>query len=229
MRDRVNMKSPFQTLFTRTGLVRMVIIGLCGGAGAICLQNALAQTSSYAVIEIQGTVLPSRLNTFGDIARKAFDPASGEGRATTWSNGRRRRLSKFVGGDYTTASAMNDAGQVVGAGNTSNSVVPFVWTSGQGLRRIALLPGDNCGQAAAINRYGHVAGYSSGPDGKRAFLWRRGNNVRNLGTLSGGNYSSASDVNDSDDVVGKSDSPDGDRAVLWTSTGEMIDLGTLPG
>jgi probable HAF family extracellular repeat protein len=229
MRDRLNFKPPLHTVSARAGLVRAIILGLCIGVGVILSQNAPAEGSSYAIVEIQGAVIPRRLNNFGDVAGKAFDPASGEGQATTWSHGRRRLLGKFVGGDYSAASAINDTGQVVGDGNTSNSVVPFLWMSARGLRRIALLPGDNCGQAIAINRYGHVVGYSSGPDGKKAFLWRRGNDIRGLGILSGGNYSTASDVNDSDDAVGTSGSVNGDRAVLWTSTGDMIDLGTLPG
>lgn len=195
-------------------------------------QEAFGQGNVYAVSELPGANVPRRLNNLGDVAGKAADPATGEGRATTWSHGglRRKILGKLAGGDYSSASGINDGGQVAGSANISSSVVPFLWIAGNGFRRIPLLPGDNGGQAQAINRHGHVVGYSSGASGKRAFLWRQGNNnARDLGVLAGGNYSSASDINDADDVVGTSGTATGDHAVLWTSAGETIDLGTLPG
>ena len=200
--------------------VSLLIATLSMIAGVPVLQEAFGQGIMYTVSELSGASVPCRLNNSGDVAGRTADPATGEGRATTWSHGgqRRRILGKLQGGDYSSASGINDMGQVVGAGNTSNSVVPFLWMSGHGFRRIALLPGDNAGQAQAVNRYGHVTGYSSGANGKRGFLWTRGNNVRDLGVLPGGTYSSASDVNDADEVVGVSGSMAGDRAVLWTST-----------
>jgi probable HAF family extracellular repeat protein len=199
--------------------------------GAMSSHTGWAQGNTYDVLQLSGASVPFGLNNWGDVAGKEADSATGETRAATWQHGglRRRSLGKLAGGDYSSASAINDSGQVVGAGNTSDSCVPFLWMSGNGFRRVPLLRGDNCGQAVAINRYGHVIGYSSGPNGKKAFLWRGGNNIQSLSALPGGSYSRASGVNDSDTVVGVSDSMDGDRAVLWTSSGNLIDLGTLPG
>ena len=188
----------------RNKFVFLLIINAVVASTTAFSVHAVAQTASYTISEIQGAVVPCRLNNVGDIAGRVLDHATGEGRAATWHHGNLRRtvLGKLAGGDYSSASAVNDAGQVVGNGNTSNSVVPFLWTPGNGFRRIPLLPGDNCGQTVAINRYGHLSGYSSGANGKRAFLWKRGNQIRSLEILPGGGYSSASDVNDSDDVVG---------------------------
>jgi probable HAF family extracellular repeat protein len=210
----------------------LLIIALLGAiAELVSSRQTLAQTIVYTVSELS-TGVPCRLNNFGDVAGKGGDSPSGETLATIWNRGNSRHpkhLGKLHGGEYSSASGINDAGEVAGEANTAESVVPFVWTPSGGLRRSPLLAGDNCGQAFGINRHGHVVGYSSGPNGKRAFLWTRGWHVRNLGILPGGNYSSAADINDSDEIAGTSGSAAGDRAVLWTTNGNILDLGTLPG
>jgi probable HAF family extracellular repeat protein len=194
-------------------------------------EHTLAQTTAYRVSELSAAGVPYRLNNLGDVAGRAGDSSSGENRATIWNHGSLRpaNLGTLGSGEYTSASGINDAGEVVGAANIAKSIVPFVWTPTTGLRRIPLLPGDNCGQAFGINNYSHVAGYSSGPKGRKAFLWTRSAGVHDLGVLPGGNYSSACDINDLDEVAGTSGSTAGDRAVLWTKTGDVRDLGTLPG
>jgi probable HAF family extracellular repeat protein len=194
-------------------------------------EHTLAQTTAYTVSELSAAGVPCRLNNLGDVAGKDGDSPSGETQATIWNHGRSRpkHLGKLHGGEYSSASSINDAGEVAGEANTAESIVPFVWTPKGVLRRIPLLPGDNCGQVFGINKHGHVAGYSSGPDGMKAFLCTRSGGVRNLGVLPGGNYSRACDINDSDEVAGTSASATGDRAVLWTKTGDVRDLGTLPG
>ena len=203
-------------------------------AELVSTERSLAQTTVYAVAELSATVngghVPCRLNNLGDIAGRAGSSIPGQTRAMIWTHGtlQSKSLGASLGGEYSSASAINDAGEVVGGANTLNSIVPFIWTLGGGLRRVPLLPGDKCGQALSINKYGHVAGYSSGIDGSKAFLWTR-KAVRNLGSLPGGNYSRARAVNDSDEVVGTSASPAGDHAVLWTRIGNVRDLGTLPG
>jgi len=221
-RNKINM----------TGVVAVI---LAVTAGVVTFRETLGDTTGYTVSELFGAGdtgrVPCRLNNLGDVAGRAGDFPSGETRATIWNRGSLRptNLGKLGGGEYSSASGINDAGEVTGAANIAKSIVPFVWTPTGGLQRIPLLPGDNCGQAFGINKYGHVAGYSSGPNGRRAFLWVRSAGVRNLGVLPGGNYSTASDINDFDGVAGTSGSAADDRAVLWTKTGDVRDLGTLPG
>jgi probable HAF family extracellular repeat protein len=211
--------------------ILLIIALLVAIAELVSAERLLAQTTAYTVSELSAGGVPCRLNNLGDVAGRAGDSPSGETRATIWNHGslRRRNLGKLVGGEYSSASGINDAGEVAGAGNIAKSIVPFVWTPAGSFRRIPQLPGDNCGQAFGINKYGNVAGYSSGPNGRRAFLWTRSAGVRNLGVLPGGNYSSACDINDLDEVAGTSGSTAGDRAVLWTATGDVRDLGALPG
>jgi probable HAF family extracellular repeat protein len=213
----------------------LIIALLVGIAGFVPARQTLAQSIAYKVTE-PSTVsnagqVPCRLNNLGDMAGRAGDSLSGKTRATIWNHDslRPRNLGHLAGGEYSSASGINDAGEAAGAANIAKSIVPFVWTSRGGLQRIPLLPGDNCGQAFGINKYGHVAGYSSGPNGSKAFLWTRSAGVRNLGVLLGGNYSRACDINDLDEVAGTSASAAGEHAVLWTKAGNVRDLGTLPG
>ena len=196
--------------------------------------EAFGQTSAYLVTELSSAdagAVPSKLNNLGDMAGRAASAAEGGTRATIWKHSdlKKKHLGELLGGDYSSASAINDAGEVAGVSNTSKAILPFIWTPTGALQRVPLLPGDNCGQANGINKQGHVAGYSSGPNGAKAFLWTRSKGVRNLGVLPGGNYSRTCDINDLDEVAGTSASSTGDHAVLWTKTGNVRDLGTLPG
>src|SRR6266487_4193294 len=223
------MKPQFRrNKINRTSVVTVI---LAVTAGVVTFRETFGETTAYTVSELPVAGVPCRLNNFGDVAGRAGDSPSGEARATLWNHGSLRptNLGNLGGGEYSSISGINDAGEVAGAANTAKSIVPFIWTPTGGLRRIPLLPGDNCGQAFGINKYGNVAGYSSGPNGRKAFLWRRSSGVQNLGVLPGGNYSSACDINDMDEVAGTSASAAGDRAVLWTKTGDARDLGTLPG
>jgi probable HAF family extracellular repeat protein len=213
----------------RINMTSIVTVILAVTAGVVTFRETFGQTTAYTVLELSGAGVPHRLNKLGDVATSAGDSLSGETGAAIWNHGKLKKLGKLAGGEYSSASGINDAGEVAGGANIAKSMVPFGWTPKGGLKRIPLLPGDNCGQAFGINKYGHVAGYSSGPNGRRAFLWTQSAGVHNLGVLPGGNDSRACDINDLDEVAGTSGSPAGDRAVLWTKTGEVRDLGTLPG
>ena len=212
-------------------LTRVVASILALTAGVFFCGQAFGQTTDYTVSELAAGGVPYRLNNLGDIAGRAGESPSGEIRATIWNHGNLRptSLGNLEGGEYSSASGINNTGEVAGAGNIAGSIVPFLWTPGNGFRRIPLLAGDDCGQAVGINRHGHVVGYSSGSTGRKAFLWTRGRNVRNLSPLPDGGYSSACDINDLDEVAGTSGSAAGDRAVVWTPDGDVRDLGTLPG
>ena len=213
------------------------ILGLVLGAATVFSPTrvAFSQTPEYIVTELTGedaAQVPSKLNNLGDIVGRNADGGEGAPRATLWGHSHRskaKHLGVFPGGDYSSANAINDAGEVAGASNTGTAILPFVWSDKGGLQRAPLLAGDNCGEAVAINKHGHVVSNSSGPTGCRAVLWTRKTGVRDLGTLPGGSYSRAHDLNDSDEVAGVAASPAGDRAVLWTNSGDARDLGTLPG
>jgi probable HAF family extracellular repeat protein len=220
--------------FSAIDLRYVLWVALGVTTGLVSSQHVFAQTNAYIVTELSGEdarQLPCKLNNLGDLAGRAGSSVEGEPRAAMWNHSSlsKKHLGAFAAGDYSSASDINDAGEVVGASNTGNAIVPFLWKPTGGLQHIPLLKGDKCGQAFGINKNRHVVGYSSGPTGARAFLWIPKSGVRNLGSLPGGSYSRARDINDSDEVAGTSGSAAGDRAVLWTTAGNVRDLGTLPG
>jgi probable HAF family extracellular repeat protein len=217
-------------------MARLVIAILVVTVGFIVPGRTFGQASAYTVLELPAAIgdrVPYRLNNLGNIAGRAYKPLSVGTQATIWSYGSLQSilLGTLPGGDYSFASDINDAGEVVGASNTGSSMVPFIWTAGGGMQRGPMLPGDNGGQALGVNKYGHVVGYSSGLNGVRAFIWTQSNGIRSLGVLLGGSYSRARGLNDLDEVVGTSASSAGDRAVLWAASGNrnLRNLGTLPG
>jgi probable HAF family extracellular repeat protein len=119
-----------------------------------------------------------------------------------------------LGGNYVQASALNDAGQVIGNSMTADGAIHgFFWENGH----ITDL-GDF--HPRAINVKGQVAGID--PQG-RGFLRDHGT-MTDLGTL-GGSRSVPTAMNDRGQVVGLSDIADDRRwhAFLWDH-GTMIDL-----
>jgi probable HAF family extracellular repeat protein len=230
------MRIKFTTRSTRMLAYRIAVLSLILiSAAQFCAERSLlGQTAAYLVTDLTNddtTQVPSKLNNLGVIVGRKAGDGKGAQRAAVWSNShsKGKHLGTFVGGDYSSATGINDAGEITGASNTATAILPFLWTEKGGLQRLPVLPGDVCGQAVAINKHGDIAAYSSGPNGTRALLWSRKGSVRDLGVLPGGKYSRANDLNDSDEVAGVSGSNEGDRAVLWTKDGNARDLGTLPG
>lgn len=203
-------------------------------AAASSPQPAQTQITAYIVTDLSAddsTQVPCMLNNLGDLVGRAGGAAEGQTQATFWNHSTlvKKHLGAFTDGDYSSANAINDTGEVTGVSNTATGIIPFIWTPKGSLKRFPLLSGDNCGQAISINKYGHVVGYSSGQSGTKAFFWAHSGSPRRLATLPGGDGSKARSLNDSDEIVGTSGSAAGERAVLWTKTGTVRDLGTLPG
>jgi probable HAF family extracellular repeat protein len=198
-------------------------------------QSVQGQTTGYILTDLSAddaSQVPCRMNNLGALVGRASGGTStAQMQATVWnrSTHAKKHLGVLAGGDYSSATGINDNGEVTGVSNTSPGIVPFLWTARGGLKRVPLLPGDNCGQATSINRHGHVVGYSSGESGAKAFFWGRNGSIQRLTSLPGGDSGKARDLNDRDEIVGTSGSSTGQRAVLWTKNGSVRDLGTLPG
>jgi probable HAF family extracellular repeat protein len=124
-----------------------------------------------------------------------------------------------LGGSSSSASAINNRGQIVGSSSLSGdaSFHAFLYERG---RMIDLLPGPTDSFASDINNRGEVVGTL----GERAFLYRRGT-VTLLGL--GGSRSGALGINDRGDVVGLSELAGGpefiSHAFLYRN-GRTIDL-----
>ncbi|MCC3413080.1 hypothetical protein [Microcoleus sp. PH2017_02_FOX_O_A] len=133
-----------------------------------------------------------------------------------------------VGGISSSASDINDAGQIVGKFNiTQEQFNPFVWQSGVMTKLDTL--GFN-GGAMSINNKGQVVGYSGLVFGiTHAALWENGTIV-DLGTLEGHNDSIAYDINDLGQAIGHSADKNTQQSkpVIW-SNGKLTELKTLGG
>jgi probable HAF family extracellular repeat protein len=131
-----------------------------------------------------------------------------------------------LGGDWSSANAINDSDQVVGESNPPHTPLEhaFLWTPAAGMRDLGTLGGDQS-NALAINSAGEVVGFSDPARGQaRAFRWQNGH-MTNLGAL-GGHISMAVAVNDAGEVVGESRTAAHEtHAVIWSPSGEITDIG----
>jgi probable HAF family extracellular repeat protein len=111
-----------------------------------------------------------------------------------------------LGAQASAATAINNAGQVVGnfgTGNYSGITQAFLYTAGK-MVDLGGLPGYTFTTATAINNSGQVVGYSENLGGTpAAFLYSNGHMI-NLGTLPGYASAMAFGINSQGQIVGTS-------------------------
>lgn len=164
-------------------------------------------------------------------------PISSTEHAFLYSGGVMRDIGSLAGGN-TSATGINDAGDIVGQ-SVLQEHFPFAFLYKNGvMQNLSSLPGSDRSGAAAINNCGQIAGTSGvgpsqGPNGNQshAVLWEHGV-IKDLGTLGGLNSYGAA-INDRGQVTGYSTLSGGDgqdadyRGFLW-SKGKMRELEAPP-
>jgi probable HAF family extracellular repeat protein len=147
--------------------------------------------------------------------------------AFKWSSNHLEILQP-LGGAYSSASAVNAAGEVVGSAQTTSGARHAVlWRTKQS-RDLGLLAQGDYSSARDINDKSDVVGEANiVSNGKpQAFLWHAGSMLQ-LPNLPGGTICSAQAINNSDAVIGSCDLPNGTaHGVIWRN-GSIEDLGTL--
>jgi probable HAF family extracellular repeat protein len=155
--------------------------------------------------------------------------------AAVWVHGQPHVLGT-LGGQDSIATAVNNAGQIVGRADTKQ-VWPALGTApstmshaflynGDIMSDLGTLPGGHSSMAWTINNSGDVGGYSDSPLGTRAVTWNAGDQPKALPQPAAISESCAYGNNDHGITVGEGVGDDGSHALLWAGS-SVYDLNRL--
>lgn len=169
------------------------------------------------------------MNALGDVVGQRMHAAGAAG--FVYHDGVMTELAYLGSGNVSRATAINDAGQVVGESNLTHDAQvpthPFLSEEGR-MRDIGTLAGQGVNSAMAINNAGQVAGYSDAGDGKgtmHAFLYERGV-MTDLGSF-GGLDITIGGMNAWGQLVGTGNTPDGPDVAFLSRAGSLLNLDSL--
>lgn len=152
--------------------------------------------------------------------------SDGSQHAFLYSGGVMQDLGLPLGASHSFATDINTTGQVVGFGDSIDTLRAFLYSGGV-MQDLGTL-GGGASVANAINASAQVVGWASTiGDELHAFLYS-GGVMQDLGALGGG-ASWAWDISDGGHVVGSSYVSDGSQHAFLYSGGIMNDLGIPPG
>ncbi len=198
-------------------------------AGCVLSHTAFCQ-SLFNLVVIPGAPADAAvsINNSGQVASTVIvDPNSGETQVLLWS--RTAGAQTVTIGDNSSASGINDSGQVVGATTSGGGPYQaFLWQAGVGTQIISV-PGAEFSAASAINDSGVVVGQSYIPPNYEAFIWSSSQGAQPL--LSQYPNTQAVAINTASQVTGfYYPVPGGaNYAFLWSQADGLQDLGSLNG
>lgn len=150
------------------------------------------------------------------VGRSGLDGADRSMRAFVWTKKDGMQELPWQEGRFSSASAINEEGVIVGAAdNDQKDRHAVIWEVGKGGHDLGTL-GGQYSNATAVNKHKQVAGRSGlANQESHAFIWSEEGGMRDLGALEG-KLSGARAMNDRGDVVGYlTDSEGKVYAFLW--------------
>lgn len=197
----------------------------------ICLLvlSSVALCQSFKLVSVPGGAVPIPpvgINNNGQVV-SAVTPQGGGEQVLLFS--RTTSPQTITIDDNSFATAINNAGQIVGAAGNVSTPQAFLWQSNTGAQNLESLGADES-IATSINRSGTVVGYNYFSQVGSAFLWTQANGMQSiLPQITGGSFATA--INSSEQVAGFY-APNGTTnwdAFVWTQAAGLKDLGTLGG
>jgi probable HAF family extracellular repeat protein len=154
--------------------------------------------------------------------------SNGGSASFVYSNGVVTRLGYLGAGNASAASAINDAGQVVGESNLAHNAQapthPYLFDGT--LHDLGALSGQGVSSAVVINNAGQVAGYSDAGQGRTHVFFYDHGVMTDLGSF-GGFDVTIGGMNQLGQVVGTGNTPDGPDIAFLSRGGSLVDLNTL--
>jgi probable HAF family extracellular repeat protein len=205
-----------------------VAVGSLGNQAAEVSASAPGVGPSLSGIPLNGipvnsvSSFASGINSAGSVAGSFEDPGGAE-HAFVWSPATGLQLLGNLGGDLSTALAINDAGQIVGQSATASSVQAFMWSSGTGMVAV----GDaGTYLATSVNNSGEIACQedpSPFTQIQAALCGPGRGSVTALSMFSADPWSAVSALNNQGWFVATAQTPSGvDEGFLWTPQGMTI-------
>ena len=162
------------------------------------------------------------VNNIGQIAGYSVNYSRPDGNhAVMWDNGSVIDLGILPGGNYSAATAVNNAGQVVGRADQDEHEQAVLWSPSGGITNLGTW------NAAAINDLGQAVGSAYVGIYRHSLLYSEATGLVDIG-MPGGVNSRATGINNLGQIVGWSgDSSSQTTAWLRQSDGTVVSLGTL--
>jgi len=169
------------------------------------------------------------INEAGEIVGCAMDAAFTGVYAVHWNARQGMRHLRGLAGIRSSASDINNHGQVAGDYNPMEDRQAFIWDKAHGMVDLGSM-GGQYDATLGINDYGQVIGQSFTADGYWCgWIWNASTGMRMLPTLSG-NFAAPRCINDAGQIVGDTEKmPGWPIPALWESGGGIADINDLVG